>query len=113
MKIFDWLHSTCSAITNAFANTGQNAHPFSDQNRINPASSLPMNGSVDIHGNTFGAGSSISHDLFSDQHRYPDHSNHHTSSFNDYHNHHTHYNHHDSLNNSSFNHDYHDSFRNY
>jgi len=110
MKIFDWLHSTCSTIKNGFANTGHNAHPFSDdnQNRINPASSLPMNGSVDIHGNPFGTGSSISHDPFLEHHHH--HLNDHSNSFNDYHNHHQH---HDTFHNSASHHDYHDPFRNY
>ncbi|ERH42933.1 hypothetical protein N751_16175 [Legionella pneumophila str. Leg01/11] len=109
MKIFDWLNSTCSTIKNVFANTGHNAHPFSDdnQNRINPASSLPMNGSVDIHSNPFGTGSSISHDPFLDHHN---HFNDHSNSFNDYHNHHQH---HDTFHNSASHHDYHDPFRNY
>lgn len=107
MNIFDWLNSTFSSIKNGFANTGHNAHPFGDenQNRINPASSLPMNGSVDIHGNPFGTGSSISHDHFAESHR--NHIIDHSNSFNDYHNHH------DPFQNSFSNHDYHDPFRNY
>lgn len=110
MKIFDWLNSTFSSIKNV-ENSRQNASAFNEDhhNRINPASSLPMNGSVDIHGNTFGTGSSISHDPFAENHRHHNHFNDHTSSFNDYHN--NHYN--DSFHNSSSHHDYHDPFRNY
>lgn len=112
MKIFDWLNSTFSSIKNGIENTRHSAHPFSDdnQNRINPASSLPMNGSVDIHGNPFGTGSSISHDHFSESNRHHNHINDHINSFNDYHNHH---NHHDTFQNSFSHHDYHDPFRNY
>lgn len=114
MKIFDWLNSTFSSIRNGIETTIQNAHAFNDDhhNRINPASSLPMNGSVDIHGNTFGTGSSISQDHFADTHRHHDHFNNHTSSFNDYHNQH-HHNYHDSFQNSFSHHNYHDPFRNY
>lgn len=112
MKIFDWLNSTFSSIKNGIENTRHNTHPFSDdnQNRINPASSLPMNGSVDIHGNPFGTGSSISHDPFAESHRHHNHFSDHTSSLNDYHNHH-HYQ--DTYQNSFSHHDYHDPFRNY
>lgn len=112
MKIFDWLNSTFSSIRNGIENTRHNANLFSDdnQNRINPASSLPMNGSVDIHGNPFGTASAISHDPFAESHHnnHHNHFNDHTSSFNDYHN--NHYN--DSFHNSSSHNDYHDPFRN-
>lgn len=112
MKIFDWLSSTFSSIRNGIDNSSHNAHSFNEdhQNRINPASSLPMNGSVDIHGNPFGTASSISHDPFADQNRHHNHFNDHASSFNDYHNHHNY----DAFHNSSSHHyDYHDPFRNY
>ena len=104
MKIFDWFNSTFWSIKNEIENTRHNPHSFSDdnQNRINPASSLPMSGSVDIHGNPFGASSTISYDPFAESNR------HHTQ-FNDYH--HTH--HTDSFHNVSPHYDYHDPFRNY
>lgn len=110
MKLFDWLSSTLSSIRNGINNASHPAHSFHDDNlnRINPASGLPMNGSVDIHGNTFGTGSSISHDPFADQNRHHNHFNDHARSFNDYHHH---YN--DSFHNASLHHDYNDPFRNY
>ncbi len=53
------------------------SHPFSEdnQNRINPASSLHMNGTVDTHGNPFGSGSSISPEPFVDHHNHHNHFN--------------------------------------
>lgn len=109
MSIFDWLSSTFSSIKNGIENSRQQTNQFSEDhhNRINPASSLPMNGSVDIHGNPYGTGSSISNDPFAYHHN---HFNHHTSSFNDYHNH---YHYHDTFHNSFSHHDYYDPFRNY
>ena len=109
MKIFDWLNSTFSFIKNGIENTRHDAHSFSEDNqsRINPASSLPMNGSVDIHGNPFGSGSSISHDPFAESNCHHNNFNDHTSSLNDYHNHH------DTFQNSCSHHDYYDPFRNY
>lgn len=113
MKIFDWLNSTVSSIRNGIENARQHASAFhnDNQNRTNPASSLPMNGSVDIHGNTFGTGGSISHDPFAEQHHHHhhDHYNSHHNAAHDYHHHHyDHFNNH-----SSSHHDYHDPFRNY
>lgn len=108
MKIFDWLNSTFSSIKNGAESTRNHSFIEDNQNRINPASSLPMNGSVDIHGNTFGAGSSISHDPFAEINRHQNHFNDHVSSCNDYHN--NHYN--DSFHNSSSHNDYNDPFKN-
>ena len=106
MKLFDWLTSAFSSAKNVIA-TGHNAHQFGDdnQNRINPASSLPMSGSVDINGNLIGTGGSISHKPFVDHHHL--YVNDHNSSFKDYHNHH----HHDTFHHSPY--DYYDPFRNY
>ena len=105
MKLFDWLTSAFSSAKNVIA-TGHNAHQFGDdnQNRINPASSLPMSGSIDIHGNLFGTGGSVSHEPFVDHHHLHVNNN---SSFNDYHNHHDTFHHLPSPS------DYYDPFKNY
>lgn len=109
MKLFDWLTSTLSSFRNQAEPTRHNVPSFGDDihNRINPASSLPMNGSVDIHGNSFGSANSISHDPFSDIHRHHSFDNS-IHSCNDYQHHH-----YDPFQNSFSQHDYHDPFRNY
>lgn len=99
MKIFKWLTDTFQAISSHDVMTRHEPSHDPNQNdhinAINPASSQPMTGFVDIHGNPYGTNSSISHDVHNPIH--------------------DHYNHHDSFNHHSGfdHHHYHDPFRNY
>jgi ABC-type Zn2+ transport system substrate-binding protein/surface adhesin len=89
MKIFNWIGSSFSSFIGGFKfadnsiNHTRNIHGTD----INPASSLPMNGSVDIHGNPFGTSNVASHDHHThDVNHSSVHD--HISSLNEYHNHH-------------------------
>lgn len=99
MRIFKWLSETIQAISSHEILTryepSNDPHQNAHINAINPATSIPMTGSVDIHGNPYGTSNPISHDIHSTVH--------------------DHFNHHDSFQNHGGveHHHYHDPFRNY